>query len=90
LRQTGLVTPTAAVLEPPAVETYANTPSAGFRLRPIMRQGTASSILETWIRFASLETARSAIKQMYHDDRGLRVFIVRDTVPPEFVEWVER
>jgi hypothetical protein len=60
------------------------------RLRPVMRQGTASSIPETWARFASLADARLAVKRMYHDDRVLRVFIVTDEVPPRFVEWVER
>ncbi len=61
-----------------------------FRVRPIMRQGTASSIPETWIRFASVDEARAAIKHMYHDDRVLRAFIVSDEVPAQFVEWVER
>jgi hypothetical protein len=64
--------------------------SPAFRLRPIMRQGTASSIPETWTRFATLDQARQAIKAMYHDDRVLRVFIVTDEAPPRFVEWVER
>ena len=61
-----------------------------FRLRPIMRQGTASSIAETWAHFDTLDDARSAVKQMYRDDRVLRVFIVRDGLPEQFVEWVER
>jgi hypothetical protein len=61
-----------------------------FRLRPIMRQGTASSIAETWAHFDTLDDARRAVKQMYHDDRVLRVFIVKDAVPAQFVEWVER
>ena len=61
-----------------------------FKVRPILRQGTASSISETWATFASVEDARSAIKHMYHDDRVLRAFIVTDTAPPQFVEWVER
>lgn len=61
-----------------------------FRLRPIMRQGTASSIPETWRPFATAEEARQAVKRMYHDDRVLRVFIVTDEAPPRFVEWVER
>lgn len=60
------------------------------RLRPIMRQGTASSIPEVWRRFSTVEEARQAVKQMYHDDRVLRVSIVTDTAPPRFVEWVER
>jgi len=65
-------------------------PKPAFRLRPVMRQGTASSIPETWSRFSTVDDARKAVKQMYHDDRVLRVFIVSDEVPPRFVEWVER
>jgi len=65
-------------------------PRAAFRLRPIMRQGTASSIPETWRHFATIAEARLAVKQMYHDDRVLRAFIVTDTAPAQFVEWVER
>ena len=61
-----------------------------FRVRPIMRQGTASSIPETWMRYTTIDRARKAIKQMYHDDRVLRVFIVTDDVAPHFVEWVDR
>jgi hypothetical protein len=61
-----------------------------FRLRPVMRQGTASSIPETWTRYATLEDARKAVKQMYHDDRVLRVFVVTDGLTPTFVEWIER
>ena len=63
---------------------------AAYRLRPIMRQGTASSIHETWSRFTTPDAARLAAKQMYHDDRVLRVFIVTDGLTPQFVEWVER
>jgi hypothetical protein len=55
-----------------------------------MRQGTASSIAETWTRYSTLVEARQAVKQVYHDDRVLRVFIVTDELPPRFVEWVER
>ena len=65
-------------------------PTEGFRLQPIMRQGTASSIAETWTHFATLDDARRAVKQMYRDDRVLRVLIVRDALPAQFVEWVER
>jgi len=61
-----------------------------FRLRPIMRQGVASSIPETWAHFSTIDDARAAAKEMYHDDRVLRAFIVTDEEPPQFVEWVER
>ena len=60
-----------------------------FRLRPIMRQGTASSIPETWNHYASVEEARVGAKQMYHDDRVLRVMLVVDGIG-SFVEWIER
>ena len=62
----------------------------GFRVRPIMKQGTASIIPETAACFDAIEQAREAVKRMYHDDRVLRVFIVADEIPPRFVEWVER
>jgi hypothetical protein len=61
-----------------------------FRLRPIMRQGTASGIPEIWERYGTLESARAAVKKAYRDDRVLRMLIVTDEVPPRFVEWVER
>lgn len=86
----------SAVLEAPTASATPTTPSAprapmpGYRLRPIMRQGTASSVPETWVRFPSLDAACRASKAMYHDDRVLRVFVVTDEAPPQFVEWVER
>jgi hypothetical protein len=60
-----------------------------FRLRPIMKQGTAASMPETWTHYASLEDARAAAKLMYRDDRILRVMVVTDSVG-SFVEWIER
>ena len=60
-----------------------------FRLRPIMRQGSAASIPETWEQYASVEDARAGAKHMYHDDRVLRVMMVVDSVG-SFVEWIER
>jgi hypothetical protein len=60
-----------------------------YRLRPIMRQGTASSIPETWARYASVEDARAGAKHMYHDDRVLRVMLVIDGTG-FFVDWLER
>jgi hypothetical protein len=60
-----------------------------FRLRPIMKQGTAASIPETWIRYASVGDARVGAKSMYQNDRVLRVMLVVDSVG-SFVEWIER
>jgi len=83
---------TAPVENEPPVTHAASTTVAlpTFRLRPIMRQGVASSIPETWAHFSTIDDARAAAKEMYHDDRVLRAFIVTDTEPPQFVEWVER
>ncbi len=54
-----------------------------------MRQGTASSMPETSQPFMTLAAARQIVKQMYRNDRVLRVLIVTNTAPPQFVEWVE-
>jgi hypothetical protein len=82
----------ALALEEPIAGQQPETPAASrpYRLRPTMRQGTASSIPETWTRYATLEEARLATKQMYRDDRVLRVLVVTDDVPQRFVEWIER
>ncbi len=60
-----------------------------YRLRPIMRQGTAASIPEAWMRYGSIDAARAGAKQMYHDDRVLRVMLVVDGAGT-FVDWIER
>jgi hypothetical protein len=60
-----------------------------FRLRPIMRQGTASGVPETWTHYGSVDEARAGAKHMYHDDRVLRVMLVVDGAGT-FVEWIER
>jgi hypothetical protein len=60
-----------------------------FRLRPIMKQGTASGIPETWIRYPSIDAARAGAKLMYQNDRVLRVMVVIDSAGT-FVEWIER
>jgi hypothetical protein len=60
-----------------------------FRLRPIMKQGTAASINETWTHYSSVEDARAGAKLMYQNDRVLRVMVVTDSVG-SFVEWIER
>ena len=60
-----------------------------FRLRPTMKQGTASSVPETWMHFGSVDDARAAAKRMYHDDRVLRVMLVADGAGT-FIEWIDR
>ena len=60
-----------------------------FRLRAIMKQGTAASLPETWTHYPSVEAARAGAKAMYHNDRVLRVMMVTDSVG-SFVDWIER
>jgi hypothetical protein len=43
-----------------------------------------------WARYATVEAARLGTAALLHDDRILRVMIVRNEVPPAFVEWAER
>jgi hypothetical protein len=62
---------------------------SAFRLRPIMKQGTAAGISETWTHYPSVADARIGAKLMYHNDRVLRVMLVTDSLGT-FVEWVER
>jgi hypothetical protein len=69
-------------------EEAAMVPQA-YRLRAIMKQGTAASIPETWTHYPSAEDARAGAKLMYHNDRVLRVMMVTDGVG-SFVEWIER
>ena len=54
-----------------------------------MRQGTASSVPETWTHYGSIDEARAGAKHMYHDDRVLRIMLVVDSAGT-FVEWFER
>jgi hypothetical protein len=60
-----------------------------FRLRPIMKQGTAAGLPETWRHYPFLEEARAGAKLMYQNDRVLRVMVVSDS-DGSFVEWIER
>lgn len=60
-----------------------------FRLRAIMKQGTAASLPETWMHYPSIDEARAGAKSMYHNDRVLRVMMVTDSAG-SFVEWIER
>ena len=43
-----------------------------------------------WACYATVEAARIGTDTLLRDDRVLRVMIVRNEVPPAFVEWAER
>jgi hypothetical protein len=61
-----------------------------FKLIPTMRRGSSSGIAAAWARYATVEAARIGTATLFRDDRILRVMIVRNEVPPAFVEWAER
>ena len=61
-----------------------------FKLIATMRRGSASGMPQAWARYAAVETARAGAAELLRDDRVLRVMVVRNEIPPAFVEWLER
>lgn len=61
-----------------------------FRLIATMRRGTATDLAVASARYVTVEAARAGTTVLLRDDRILRVMIVRNEIPPAFVEWVER
>jgi hypothetical protein len=61
-----------------------------FRLITTMRRGSGSDLAPAWARYATLAAARIGVTALLRDDRVLRVMVVRNEVPPAFVEWAER
>jgi hypothetical protein len=55
-----------------------------------MRRGSATGIAAAWARYATVEAARLGAATLLRDDRVLRVMIVRNDIPPGFVEWADR
>jgi hypothetical protein len=61
-----------------------------FKLIPTMRRGGASNLAAAWARYPTIDAARLGTVTLLRDDRILRVMIVRNEIPPAFVEWAER
>ena len=61
-----------------------------FKLIPTMRRGSASNLAQAWAQYPTMDAARAGVTALLRDDRILRVMIVRNEIPPAFVEWVER
>jgi hypothetical protein len=55
-----------------------------------MVQGTAAALPEAWRSYRNVEEARIGAREMMHNRRVLRVAIVEDRIPMQFVEWVNR
>jgi hypothetical protein len=61
-----------------------------FRLIATMKRGSAANLAAAWPCYPTIEAARLGTTMLLRDDRVLRVMIVRNEVPPAFVEWTER
>ncbi len=61
-----------------------------FKLIATMRRGSASSIPATWPDYPTIESARAGAAVLLREDRILRVMVVRNEIPPAFVEWLDR
>lgn len=61
-----------------------------FKLIATMRRGSSSGIPAAWADYARIDAARLGAADLLRDDRVLRVMVVRNELPPAFVEWIER
>jgi hypothetical protein len=61
-----------------------------FTLITTMRRGSSTGLSAAWARYATIEAARLGTSTLLRDDRILRVMIVRNEIPPAFVEWADR
>jgi hypothetical protein len=61
-----------------------------FKLIATMKRGSSTGIAAAWAPYETVAAARLGTAALFRDDRILRVMIVRNEVPPAFVEWVER
>ena len=61
-----------------------------FKLISTMRRGTSTALAAAYARYPTVDAARVGTTVLLRDDRILRVMIVRNEIPPAFVEWVER
>lgn len=58
-----------------------------FRIVATTKRGGASNIDAAWAKYPSLDAARTGAATLMRDERIVRVMIVRDEIPPAFVEW---
>ena len=61
-----------------------------FRLITTVRRGSACSLLPAWPSYPTIDAARVVAAALLREERVQRVMIVRDEVPPGFVEWQDR
>lgn len=61
-----------------------------FKLVTTMRRGSAAGMAAACARSPSVESARVGAADLFKEEKVLRVMIVRNEIPPAFVEWLER
>jgi putative N-acetylmannosamine-6-phosphate epimerase len=61
-----------------------------FKLIITVRRGSASTLDAASTTYATIEAARLGGAAALRHERVQRVMIVRDEIPPAFVEWLER
>jgi len=61
-----------------------------FKLIVTVRRGTAATFGAAWTPYPTLEAARLGGAALLRHERVQRVVVVRDDIPPAFVEWMER
>jgi hypothetical protein len=61
-----------------------------FKLIATLKRGSASGFPAGWARYPTLESARTGAATLLLEERILKVMIVRNEIPPAFVEWQER
>jgi len=61
-----------------------------FRLIPTMKRGSATSLPQAWARYPTIAAARLGAAELMHEERILKVMIVRSEIPGGYVEWIER
>jgi hypothetical protein len=61
-----------------------------YKLITTMKRGSATGLAAAWARYPTMDAARVGTATLLRDDRILRVMIVRNEIPPAFVECAER
>jgi hypothetical protein len=81
---------TAAAMATPKAASARRQTSHRFLLIADMLEDTASAFPEAWRSYGNVAEARRAAEAMMRSRRVLRVAIVEDRIPMQFVEWIDR
>jgi hypothetical protein len=55
-----------------------------------MRRGSATSLVPAWTHYPTIAAARAGAAELLHEDRILKVMIVRNDLSGGYVEWIDR